>query len=484
MKPLPRLLNARHSTSTAVPPTTGSHAIRNIDPVLGVLILLACLILTQCSEDRPSDNGGNAKTNPAAETTEAQLPDPAGEPSAPASPGNPSEAEAWFVTSDEGPSGEAVSVPAPAVAEPPATRVVREGVGEVEEALIKKATAGMAATYAVGWQYSGNDWQKGESERAEVGQEASSEPKDDVRAVCLGKENVGGRDYFVFFALRSFVDPFYPSPVIQGLQDIHPLDRGGNPIRLEDFKTLTERNSGDESKRGISELIRYGRIDFVWYESLGGGPRNPVEAKVTVTVFHDPDEVRVIKGNRFWHPKEEYEGGIYPRPHTHFSVEDHFQMRDASRSGVDGRVRFYDDHDAVLVYVPEQVFLDQGQRLPPSLGLEHPTLAVDVLLRRPVDLFGFEFVLVGQKTLDEIRAYRPHDFRLTGYEKMAGIVGLAMSPNVLSMFKTVDSILDAALPDPRRIPDWAALMNFYLTLDNADLADIGLQLVRQRTSRR
>jgi hypothetical protein len=347
----------------------------------------------------------------------------------------------------------------------------------ITDQMIREATVRMSVVYALGWQYSGNTWNKGKPEPGEIGGRGTPDMEAGVRAVCLGRETIDGSDYFVFFALRSFVDPFYPSPIIQGWST-SPLAPDGTVLPPPSSEGLSPEHSDTIATNWLTGTVRYGRIDFTWYEDIGGG-QFKVRAKLPSTVFHDQEEVKVVQGEWFGHPQEKHLGGTYSVPQENFRVKDHFDMQ---KDGLEGRaagLRFYENHDAVLIYVPKKTFEHAKQPDPPHLGLTHPTIAVDVALRRPEHLFGFKFVLLGQETLDQIQRYRPPNFELSGFEKAAGFVGMAMDPATLGMLKRVDAVLAVALPDPSRFSKWTDLRVYYKTLTGRDLAMHGIQLISQ-----
>jgi hypothetical protein len=359
----------------------------------------------------------------------------------------------------------------------PAFSLLAQSDPAVPEQLIREATVRMSVTYAVGWQYSGNTWTKGQSEPGAVGDRGTPDMEAGVRAICLGKETIDGAEFFVFFALRSFVDPLSPSPVIQGWPT-RPLGVAGTQLPLPSREGLSPEKSDTLGTNWLTGTIRYGRIDFTWYEDLGGG-QFKIHSKLPATVFHDKDEVRVVKGEWFGHPEEKHLGGTYDVPQVNFRVKDHFAMQTDALEGRAAGLRFYENHDAVLIYVPKKAFADAEQTDPPHLGLRQPTLAVDVALRRTEHLFGFKFVLLGQETLDQIERYRPSDYRLSGFEKAAGFIGLAMSPATLGMLKRVDSVLAAVVPDPGAISKWTDLRLYYKTLSGEELGKTGIALISE-----
>lgn len=349
------------------------------------------------------------------------------------------------------------------------------------EEAIGRATVRMAVTYAVGWQYSGNVWKKGVGEPAEVGQSGTPDLTSGVRAVCLGQESIDGADYYVFFCLRSFVDPFYPSPVIQKSDfDIYGPDgsRMSPPAKVD----LSPQASEKLTMNWLSDSIRYGRIEFTSYAHLGAG-KFKVVSKTPVTVFHDPGEVKVVNGEWLRHPKESYNGGVYPVPNIEFGVSEHFAMQEDAKQGRVAGLRFYEDHDAILIYVPKAAYLqNEHAEIPFHLGLNHPTVAVDLALRRPDQLFGFPFVLMGQETLEQIRDYLPPEYEGAGYVKAFNLLCLAMDPRTLSMLEGVDAALDALLPDPSKIASWNELRLYYATLNGSQLGEMGAKLLNEMLS--
>ena len=350
------------------------------------------------------------------------------------------------------------------------------------EEVIREATVRMAVTYAIGWQYSGNVWKNGIGESAEVGQLGTSDVTRGVRAVCLGKETIDGSDFYVFFCLRSFVDPVYPSPVIQG-SDFEVFGPDGNLFPKTKVETMAKGLAPEASDQlgvnWLTDVVRYGRIEFTGYENLGGG-QFKVISKLPVTVFHDPGDVKVVNGKWFGHPEDTYNGGVYQMPNETFGVSEHFAMQRDAKEGRVAGLRFYEDHDAVLVYVPQAAYTGHEQmELPHHLGLTHPTLAVDLALRRPDQLFGFKYVLMGQETLNRIRDYQPTKYAGGGFGKAVNLLGLAMDGRTFGVLKVIDSALDGALPDPSKFDTWQELHLYYTTMNGADLGRIGGKVVSE-----
>lgn len=335
---------------------------------------------------------------------------------------------------------------------------------------IRKATASLCVEHVLGWAYSDNLWTRGARESAAVGEEAFPD-KGNVRAVCLGKE--GG--HYVFFTLRSFLDPFYPNPAIQGLPSF-PVGPDGDPVEMGPAEIEDSEAVRD------AHLIRYGKMRFAWYEDLGGG-KFRVANKVDSVTLYDAMEEGPVSLNQPWlgmggAPEEKFRGGKYRRPHEQVSVEEHFRMRELGLSQ-GAAFRFIGTHDVAMIYVPEGAFAGGGAPPPPSLGIEQPSLAVDLYLRHSRSLFGFDFVLMGQETLDKVRRYRPPDAGdgAGGFEKLGCILGLALDPQTLMMIKAVDTALDEVLPPPEAVEDIRALWAYWKTIRPDVLVRIGRELV-------
>ena len=355
-----------------------------------------------------------------------------------------------------------LAVPAPAGASDLGEDQARES--------IRRATVSLSVEHVLGWAYEGNTWVRGAQETAAVGEEGFPD-KDNVRAVCLGRE----KGYYVFFTLRSFVDPFYPNPSIQGVAE-PPLGPDGRPARMPPGPI------GDSDAIRDARLIRYGKMQFVRYEDLGGGKFRVASKADVVTLFDAmPDGPVSLKARTitspFGAPEEVHGGGKYSRPHEDISVEEHFRRIELGQAG-GGLFRFVGSHDVTLIYVPESALGAGGAKDIPTLGIEQPSLAVDLCLQRSRALFGFDFLLMGQETLDKVQRYRPPaGGQFPGFEKLAGILGLALEPQTLLMLKAVDTTLAKVLPDPGNVKTIRDVWRCWLTVNPQTLAEIGTELL-------
>lgn len=329
---------------------------------------------------------------------------------------------------------------------------------DIDEERIRKATVSLSVEHVLGWAYEGNIWRRGKAEAAAIGAEGFPD-RGNVRAVCLGRE--GG--YLVFFTLRSFVDPFYPNPSIQGVAE-PPVDPEGRPVNP------AGKEIGDSLAMRDARLIRYGEMQLGRYEDVGGGKFRVAGKAEVVTVF-DPEAPMTSK---WFTPEETYRGGKFKRPHKDVSVEEHFRRKESGESGA-ALFRFVGKHDVALIYVPETAFGEGAEARISTLDIAQPSAAVDLCLQQSRSLFGFDFLLMGQETLDTISGYRPpkKGGEFPGFEKLAGILGLAMDPQTLAMIKAVDTALNRVIPPPKTIGDIRQVWIFWKTIRPDVLAKIG-----------
>ncbi|MBF0548329.1 MAG: hypothetical protein HQM08_28090 [Candidatus Riflebacteria bacterium] len=296
---------------------------------------------------------------------------------------------------------------------------------------ILKATVSIYVTQILGWYYNANQspvWRRGSHESAKVGEKGEPKRKN-VRAVCLGEE----KNKFVFFTLRSFVDPSFPNPFIQGLTTT-PLGKDGQSVF-------------SESSSSTSKITRYGDIDFTWYKDCGGGDLR-VEQQVCVSTHADMDTPKDYGSIRYLISTEKIDNVIYERPHEKVSASAHLAYRSDFQNGLNATIKFFEDHDVALVYVPKKNFPPEYS--PPNLGIKNPTLVSELFLNYNKEIFGFKFVLMGQETMDSIKNYIPPKItpaEMSGFEKLFLIAGNAMSPETIATLKHIDSVLNSAIPD-------------------------------------
>lgn len=338
----------------------------------------------------------------------------------------------------------------------------------LEEGQIRKATVSLSVEHVLGWAYEKNVWSRGTPEVAPVGQEGSPD-RNNVRAVCLGKE----QGYYVFFTLRSFIDPFYPNPAIQGVTD-PPLGPDGVAVKLGGAQI------SDSDAMRDARLVRYGTMRFARYEDMGGG-KFRVAAKAEAVTIYDAMPEGPVTLNRGMlgfggAPEETHGGGKFSRPHESISVEEHFRRLELGQAG-GALFRFVGKHDVALIYVPEAAFDGKDSAPVPTLGIDRPSVAVDLCLQQSRSLFGFDFLLMGQETLDRIQGYRPpRGGEFPGFERLGGILGLAMDPQTLMMIKAVDSALVRVLPRPEAVKNIRDLWSFWNTIRPDDLGKIAKDL--------
>lgn len=327
------------------------------------------------------------------------------------------------------------------------------------EANIKQSTAALFTEQVLGWQYSSaksQRWTKGVDEKGAVGDSATAGDRS-VRGVALGIE----ADHVVFLTLRSFVDPLYPNPAIQGMK-----------TAIVDEKGSFVDPSIDDTDR--AKFVRYSRIKLMWYEDLGGG-KSKIQRLIEGVTEWDKAPPN-CNGLGFFQleQKEDYKGGTYKRPHEDISVAQHFCFQDMGTNKLS--VRFFDSHDIALVYVPTKLFETQKRGLPPTLGLKSPTIAADLALRKSENLFGFKFNLIGQETLDSIRLYRPtkNSPEYPGFSKFLNLAGLALDPSTFKMLIAVDTALDQVLPETHELKSVQELWAFWKTIDKDRLLKIAV----------
>jgi hypothetical protein len=175
---------------------------------------------------------------------------------------------------------------------------------------------------------------------------------------------------------------------------------------------------------------------------------------------------------------EKYNDVSYERPHEDISVDTHYAIQEKGKQL--GYIMYFDNHDVALLYLPIVRLTDIKATMPPTLGIKHPTLATDLCLRRSEMLFGFKFNLIGQETLDAIRAYRPIkdavDF--PGLNKLMNIIGLALDPTTLKIIRIVDNAIDEVIPENGKIKDVMVLWEQWKVLDVTNLSKI-TRLVRR-----
>lgn len=325
------------------------------------------------------------------------------------------------------------------------------------EGNIKQSTAALFTEQVLGWQYYNTQsqrWTKGVDEKGVVGDSATVGNRS-VRGVALGIE----ANHVVFLTLRSFVDPLYPNPDIQGMK-----------TSIVDEKGSLVDPSLDDSDR--SKFVRYSRIKLMWYEDLGGG-KSKIQRLVEGATEWDKAPPK-NNGLAFYQreQKEDYKGGTYKRPHEDISVAQHFRFQDMGTNKLS--IRFFDSHDIALVYVPTNLFETQTGGLPPTLGLKSPTIAADLALRKSENLFGFKFNLIGQETLDSIRVYRPTKSspEYPGFAKFLNLAGLALDPSTFRMLVAVDKALDQVLPETHELKSVQELWAFWKTIDKDKLLKI------------
>ncbi len=328
----------------------------------------------------------------------------------------------------------------------------------IDPALVVRATCALYVEQILGWEYnatSSQQWKRGVEETSPVGSLRRSSPEFPVRAIALGEEG----DNVVFMTLRTYIDPLYPNPNIQGV--IRAIkDQNAKPI---DFSP-----PGPARK----EWIRYGRLQFSWYGDRGGGVFEVLRKVVGMTEC-DPGRPKYYE--KFWPgfaPNPEvYDGATYDRPHELVSVPIHFEYQKLFQVPI--QVQTFGLNDVALLYVPKQLFVDSKQTLPPTIGLRNPTATVNCLLYRSKDLFGFQFVLVGLDSMRAIKAYRPTiDEVLPGVGRLGGWVDLVFGTDTLSLLLRLDRAIETQAPDVAMLKTVAERMGEVLNMSPATLRSI------------
>jgi hypothetical protein len=186
--------------------------------------------------------------------------------------------------------------------------------------------------------------------------------------------------------------------------------------------------------------IRYGAIDLVSYEDVGGGTHK-IKNKLHFATHCESGNPKCYSAIKLL-KRDEIDNVKYERPHKKLSAQEHISLQ--SRTKIE--VKIVSEHDVALLYVPDSLVDEKNIT---TLGMENPTLAVRLVLENNKDLFGFKFILIGQETLDLIKKYAPekgiHDFK--GFQKLFNVAGLALSPETLALLKKVDTALYKAIPD-------------------------------------
>ncbi len=296
-------------------------------------------------------------------------------------------------------------------------------VESISEEQIEKATWMLHSWKVLGWQYDSPYWTKGSEEKGMIGQARTADPASKVRAVCLGLEE----EHYVFFTLRSFVDPTFPNLFVQGVELVP---------RKKDESIFTDEEVANQS------YVRYGGIALIHYADVGA--LHKIENKllgVTQCEQGNPHSYGRLPGSQFL-PKyyEMIDNVRYENPHQHISASQHLELQKKPKI----IIKNIDEHDVALIYVPKHLFKNHDID---SLGMKNPTLAVKLMLKCNRELFGFKFVLIGQETLDLIKTYVPKynekgQTAYPGFQKIIHIVGLALGPETLHMIKIVDSAVD------------------------------------------
>jgi hypothetical protein len=289
------------------------------------------------------------------------------------------------------------------------------------------ATWSLYVWKVLGWQYESPYWTKGVEEKGNIGEKGNPEPLKNVRAVCLGEEE----DFYVFFTLRSFLDPSFPNLHIQGVNDaIH--DRNG-----KDF---------EEDAITKEEYIRYGGLSMVYYEDYGGGTSKISSKFSGITHFDkaspkdyiNKDYINSVK--KYVRNYETIDNVKYERPNKFISAQEHLRFQKETKI----LIKFVGEHDVALVYVPKSLSAKPIH----TLQIANPTLTVRLALEHNRELFGYKFILVGQETIDLIKCYTP-DKNLTfpGFQKLLIVAGLALGDDNLRMLKKVDAALNSTISD-------------------------------------
>lgn len=355
-----------------------------------------------------------------------------------------------------------------------------ESTRTVKEADVTAASYSMAVRQVIGYAYDAPErhcgkWEEGQKgNRRQKPQPQKNEPE--IRAVALGEED----GYYVFFTLRSFLDPFYPSPIIQNMPT-SVINSAGQEEDIDYKKNTAAYNkeviNNNSGKIENHPYIRYSELQLTWYKDNGGGVQEIIQKWELVSAF---DHAEPKDHTSWFTAKEPYRSGIYVRPHKSISVEKHFELqavggqdnRDKPSNALKAYIKYYDDHDIALLYVK----LPADQAPIPTLGLKNPTLACDLSLKRSEQLFGFKFNLIGKETFQLIQDHRcpeqPSSTRSSGFLMLAG---LAMEPSTFTILLTVDKAIAIALgPVPNRT--LAGVWDFYSTIDNKKMALIATEV--------
>jgi len=298
----------------------------------------------------------------------------------------------------------------------------------IPEEQIKNATWLMYSWKVLGWQYDSPYWTKGSEEKSDIEQARTAKPDSKVRAVCLGLED----DYYVFFTLRSFVDPAFPNLFIQGVDSL-PYNKDKSLVTDEDIKS--------------ESYIRYGGITFTHYADVGALQK--IENKIIGATHCDKENPKCygrLIGSQYMPDFYEVIDNVkYENPHKQISAKQHLELQKMPK----GSIKIIDEQDVALIYVPKNLF--KGAVIE-TLGMKNPTLSVKLMLEHNRELFGFKYVLIGQETLDLIKSYAPEKMdknigEFSGFQKIIKMAGLALGPETLYMLKTVDAALDAKIPN-------------------------------------
>ena len=310
-----------------------------------------------------------------------------------------------------------------------------EPLAPITQEAVTRATVALYVEQVLGWEFfrtSSQLWANGYNESVTIGglgkQIASSrgERLATVRAVVLGEE---GSD-LVMMTLRSYVDPLYPNRFVQ---------RANLPVKSKKSELI---NLDNISLRR-ADWIRYGRLQFTWYEDKGGGALT-VSRKVDGMTESDMDPP---KNYELWSGavKESYLGAEWTRPHELISVEQHHQFKSLMEHPI--AMRFFGEHDVALLYVPKVLLSNSGQSLPLTLGLRNPTATTHSLLYRSKQMFGFDFVLVGTDTMQRVREFRPSVAdSIQGIYKLSSWVDLVLGLDSVNLLRAIDQALVEHLP--------------------------------------
>ena len=324
-----------------------------------------------------------------------------------------------------------------------------ESTRTIKEADVTAASCSMAVRQIVGYSYKAPERHCGKWEEGLVGnrrqkpQPQKNEPE--IRAVALGEEN----GYYVFFTLRSFLDPFYPSPIIQNMPT-SVVNSTGKEEEVNYEKNTSAYNkeviNNSSNKIENHPYIRYSELQLVWYKDNGGGVQEIIQRWELVSAFDHAEP----KDHTSWtgfKKKESYGSGVYERPHNNISVEKHFALqavggqdnRDKPSNTLKAYVKYYDDHDIA---------------------------------------FGFKFNLIGKETFQLIQDHRCPKQPIAGGSGFLMLAGLAMEPSTFTILLTVDKAIAIALgPVPNRT--LAGVWDFYSTIDDKKMALIATEVGKQ-----